>query len=106
MSSYNDLQKHYSNNQHTWLITGIAGFIGSNLMESLLKLNQKVIGLDNFSTGSQKDIDEVVASLTLLQKDNFSFHEGDIRNIHDCEKVVQGVDFVLHQAALGSFPVR
>lgn len=88
----------------TWLVTGVAGFIGSNLLEALLKLNQKVIGLDNFATGHQKNIDEVKSSVTEEQWQAFTFVEGDIRDPDTCVQVVQGVDHVLHQAALGSVP--
>ena len=88
----------------TWLITGVAGFIGSNLLETLLKLNQKVVGLDNFATGHQHNLDEVQGLVTPEQWANFKFYEGDIRNLEDCQKVCTGVDYVLHQAALGSVP--
>lgn len=93
-------------NQHpkTWLITGVAGFIGSNLLERLLHLNQQVVGLDNFATGYQKNLDEVKASVSEAQWQKFTFKQGDIRNLADCENAVKGVDYVLHQAALGSVP--
>lgn len=91
-------------NPKTWLITGVAGFIGSNLLEFLLKLEQKVVGLDNFSTGFQKNLDEVKGNVSSPQWRNFSFFEGDIRNLDDCQKAASGVDYVLHQAALGSVP--
>lgn len=87
-----------------WLVTGVAGFIGSNLLETLLKLDQKVVGLDNFATGHQHNLDEVKGLVSPEQWANFTFYEGDIRNLVDCEKACQGVDFVLHQAALGSVP--
>ena len=88
----------------TWLITGVAGFIGSNLLETLLGLNQKVVGLDNFATGFQHNLDEVKALVSAEQWQGFSFIEGDIRNLDDCNKACAGVDYVLHQAALGSVP--
>lgn len=88
----------------TWLVTGVAGFIGSNLLETLLKLNQKVVGLDNFATGHQRNLDEVRSLITETQWNNFRFVEGDISNYADCEHAVTGVDHVLHQAALGSVP--
>lgn len=88
----------------TWLVTGCAGFIGSNLIEQLLKLNQKVIGLDNFATGHQHNLDEVQSLVTAEQWQNFSFIEADIRDYASCERAVIGVDYVLHQAALGSVP--
>lgn len=88
----------------TWLVTGVAGFIGSNLLESLLLLNQTVIGLDNFSTGYQKNLDEVRSLVGIEQWCRFRFIEGDIRNLSDCQKVCVGVDYILHEAALGSVP--
>ena len=87
-----------------WLITGVAGFIGSNLLEELLKLEQIVIGLDNFATGHMYNLDEVKQSVSMQQWQNFTFIEGDIRNYGDCVRAVDGVDYVLHQAALGSVP--
>ena len=90
----------------TWLVTGCAGFIGSNLLEQLLKLNQKVVGLDNFATGHQRNLDEVKNLVTAEQWQNFRFIEADIRDYSSCEQAVQGVDYVLHQAALGSVHAR
>ncbi len=90
--------------QYTWLITGVAGFIGSNLAETLLKLNQKVVGLDNFATGYQRNIDELLQSVAPEQAQNFVFHKGDICSLQDCAKAMTNVDYVLHQAALGSVP--
>lgn len=87
-----------------WLITGVAGFIGSNLLETLLKLDQNVVGLDNFSTSSGKNLDEVKSLVTEAQWDNFSFIKGDICDLHTCHAACEGVDYVLHQAALGSVP--
>ena len=87
-----------------WLITGVAGFIGSNLLETLLRLNQQVIGLDNFATGYQKNLDEVQSLVTPEQWQNFRFIEGDIRDFDACTKACTEVDYVLHQAALGSVP--
>jgi len=88
----------------TWLITGVAGFIGSNLLEHLLKLNQRVVGLDNFATGYQRNLDEVRSLVSAEQWARFQFIEGDIRNPEDCARACEGVDYVLHQAALGSVP--
>jgi len=87
-----------------WLITGVAGFIGSNLLETLLKLNQEVVGLDSFITGHQHNLDEVKGEVTKNQWKNFHFIKGDIRNIEDCRQSTLDVDYVLHQAALGSVP--
>lgn len=93
-----------SQSPKTWLITGVAGFIGSNLLETLLLLNQKVVGLDNFATGFQHNLDEVQALVSAEQWQGFQFIEGDIRNLGDCNIACAGVDYVLHQAALGSVP--
>ena len=87
-----------------WLVTGCAGFIGSNLIERLLKLGQKVIGLDNFLTGYQKNLDMVEALVGPEAWSRFTFVEGDIRDIDTCHKVCENVDHVLHEAALGSVP--
>jgi UDP-N-acetylglucosamine/UDP-N-acetylgalactosamine 4-epimerase len=104
MTVYEQLQTQLQSQTNTWLVTGVAGFIGSNLLEALLKLNQRVIGLDNFATGHQRNLDEVQNLLTPVQWSNFTFIEGDIRNLADCHKACLGVDYVLHQAALGSVP--
>jgi UDP-N-acetylglucosamine 4-epimerase len=104
MSAYETLKTQLQSKQHTWLITGAAGFIGSNLLEALLQLNQKVVGLDNFSTGHQRNLDEVQSLVTPAQWQNFSFMQGDICNFADCQTASTGVDYVLHQAALGSVP--
>lgn len=91
-------------NPKVWLVTGVAGFIGSNLLEELLKLDQQVVGLDNFATGHQRNLDEVKSSVTAEQWQRFRFINGDIREFSDCQQAVLGVDYVLHQAALGSVP--
>ena len=82
----------------------MAGFIGSNLLEALLKLDQRVVGLDNFATGHQRNLDEVQGLVTPAQWAHFQFIEGDIRALEDCTRACAGVDYVLHQAALGSVP--
>lgn len=105
MSSYELKLQALKQTPKTWLITGIAGFIGSNLLETLLKLNQKVIGLDNFETGYQHNIDQAISNAGFSHiPDNFIFLEGDIRRFEDCQNACKGVDYVLHQAALGSVP--
>jgi UDP-N-acetylglucosamine 4-epimerase len=104
VNNFDIIKQDLLNTQKQWLITGVAGFIGSNLLETLLKLNQVVVGLDNFSTGYQKNLDEVQSQVTTDQWNNFSFVEGDIRNLENCRKATQGADYVLHQAALGSVP--
>ncbi|WP_335962794.1 NAD-dependent epimerase/dehydratase family protein [Acinetobacter haemolyticus] len=104
MSQYSVICDQLKQTPKVWLITGVAGFIGSNLLETLLKLNQKVIGLDNFATGHQHNLDDVKSLVNSEQWANFKFYEGDIRNLEDCQKACSGVDYVLHQAALGSVP--
>ena len=104
MSQYQTVCEQLQQAPKTWLITGVAGFIGSNLLETLLKLNQNVVGLDNFATGHQHNLDEVQSLVKPEQWANFKFYEGDIRNFEDCHKACAGVDYVLHQAALGSVP--
>ena len=88
----------------TWLVTGAAGFIGSNLVEALLALDQRVIGLDNLSTGHRRNLGQVRALVSSEQWDSFSFIEGDIRDLEACRRACESVDYVLHQAALGSVP--
>jgi len=104
MTVYESLKCQLEAEAQTWLVTGVAGFIGSNLLETLLKLNQIVVGLDNFSTGYRHNLDEVQTLVSTTQWSNFRFIEGDIRNLDDCRSASNGVDFVLHQAALGSVP--
>lgn len=87
-----------------WLVTGCAGFIGSNLLEALLLHGQTVVGLDNFSTGYQHNLDEVEQEVGTEKWQNFTFIEGDIRDLEACRQACEGVDYVLHQAALGSVP--
>jgi len=104
MSAYDELLERLPREPRTWLVTGCAGFIGSNLLETLLRLDQRVVGLDNFATGHQRNLDEVKSLVSPAQWDRFRFIEGDIRQIEDCRRAVEGVDHVLHQAALGSVP--
>lgn len=104
MSQYQTVCEQLKQHPKTWLVTGVAGFIGSNLLETLLKFDQTVVGLDNFATGHQYNLNEVQNLVTPEQWANFKFYEGDIRNFEDCKKVCAGVDYVLHQAALGSVP--
>lgn len=104
MSRYEEVKKDLQANPKTWLVTGVAGFVGSNLLETLLKLDQTVVGLDNFSTGYQKNLDEVQGLVIPEQWRRFKFIEGDIRELETCHQVCNGVDYVLHQAALGSVP--
>lgn len=104
MQKFDEIKQELLRHQYTWLVTGVAGFIGSNLLTALLRLNQKVIGLDNFSTGFQYNLDDALQEVDPSQRENFTFHKGDIRNLNDCRMAVTGVDFVLHHAALGSVP--
>lgn len=104
MSAYEHLLERLKSERHRWLITGVAGFIGSNLLEALLKLDQVVVGLDNFATGHQRNLDEVRDLVTSEQWARFTFWQGDIRNTADCARTCESIDYVLHQAALGSVP--
>ena len=93
-------------NPKTWLITGVAGFIGSNLLEELLRLNQRVIGIDNFATGFQRNLDEVRASVSTEQWSSFRMVDGDICDYECCREILLGdlvVDYVLHQAHWARF---
>lgn len=104
MANYKFILDELHAKPRSWLITGVAGFIGSNLLEALLKLDQRVIGLDNFSTGHKHNLSEVSKLVTEKQWDRFQFKEGDITDYRVCSGMVKGVDYVLHQAALGSVP--
>ena len=104
MTRYQQTQAQLRQVPKTWLVTGVAGFIGSNLLEALLNLDQRVVGLDNFATGYQHNLDEVQSLVTPSQWANFQFIQGDIRNLEDCQRACAGVNYVLHQAALGSVP--
>ncbi|MGB4225848.1 MAG: NAD-dependent epimerase/dehydratase family protein [Candidatus Dechloromonas phosphoritropha] len=101
---YEHLRGQLPKTPKNWPITGVAGFIGSNLLETLLKLGQQVVGLDNFATGHQHNLDEVQSLVSPAQWASFKFIEGDIRNLETCRQACAGVDYVLHQAALGSVP--
>ena len=103
-TAYQHLLSRLPAEPSTWLITGVAGFIGSNLLETLLTLNQTVVGLDNFATGHRHNLDQVQALVSGDQWARFTFIEGDIRTLEDCRQACSGVDYVLHQAALGSVP--
>ena len=104
MTAFEKQLESFKTNQKSWLVTGVAGFIGSNLAEFLLKHNQKVTGLDNFSTGHRHNLDDIKANVTSQQWENFSFTEGDIKDYKTCESITKDIDIILHQAALGSVP--
>jgi UDP-N-acetylglucosamine 4-epimerase len=104
MTAYQELCARLRGERRVWLVTGVAGFIGSNLLEALLKLDQQVVGLDNFATGHQHNLDQVRGLVTPEQWARFRFIKGDIRNLEDCRTACAGVDYVLHEAALGSVP--
>ena len=121
MTAYEKLKQDLMCSPKTWLVTGVAGFIGSNLLEVLLQLNQKVVGLDNFATGHQHNLDDVKQCVSPQQWERFTFIEGDICKLEDCQKALgvgkqisissvslaapgHKIDYVLHQAALGSVP--
>lgn len=104
MSAYTTLLDTLNTSPRTWLVTGAAGFIGSNLMEQLLRNGQKVVALDNFATGYRHNLEMVRAAVGEERWQNCTFVEGDIRDLDTCRRVCEGADHVLHQAALGSVP--
>lgn len=103
-TTYEQAQAELRAAPQKWLITGVAGFIGSNLLQALLELDQPVVGLDNFSTGYRKNLEEVRAAVSGEQWSRFECMDGDIADAATCQRVCQGVAFVLHEAALGSVP--
>jgi UDP-N-acetylglucosamine 4-epimerase len=104
MSAYQEATLALRMSPRVWLVTGAAGFIGSHLVEHLLQLEQTVVGLDNFATGHRRNLTEIQARVSFSQWSRFRFIEGDIRDLADCAQACQGVQIVLHQAALGSVP--
>ncbi len=104
MSVYYEVCTRLLDAPKKWLVTGVAGFIGCNLLERLLKLEQRVVGLDNFATGHRRNLESIRAAVTPEQWARFHFIEGDIRDLATCRTACAGVDYVLHQAALGSVP--
>ena len=103
-SAYEEVRDSLRHRPRRWLITGAAGFIGSNLLESLLKLGQEVVGLDNFATGYAHNLEQVQRAVGVDAWRNFTAINGDIRNLADCQHACSGVHWVLHHAALGSVP--
>ena len=104
MSNYTELLQRIEQEPSTWLVTGVAGFIGSNLLQTLLSHGQRVVGLDNFLTGYQHNLDMVRELVTQEQWERFRFIEGDIRDVETCLQACQGVEHVLHEAALHRNP--
>ena len=104
MTAFDHLKNQLLAEPKVWLVTGVAGFIGSNLLETLLCLNQRVIGLDNYSTGFRHNLEQVRELVGTERWQNFRQMEGDIRDLETCKQATNGVKFVLHQAALGSVP--
>jgi UDP-N-acetylglucosamine 4-epimerase len=104
MTAYDRIQKKLRARPATWLVTGCAGFIGSHLIEKLLSLGQKVVGLDDFATGHKRNLDEVQSLVGPKAWKNLRFIRGDIRKLETCRQATRGVEYVLHQAALGSVP--
>lgn len=104
MSKYLKIKKKLIKEPKSWLITGVAGFIGSNLLQELLMLNQHVVGADNFSTGTEKNLADVKKEVSPKQWNRFIFHKGDISKKSFCKFICNDIDYVLHQAALGSVP--
>lgn len=104
MHTWNTLCEDMKARPSRWLVTGVAGFIGSNLLEQLLKLGQTVVGLDNFLTGYRKNLDMVREAVGPEAWSRFAFVEGDIRDLETCREVCKDIDHVLHEAALGSVP--
>lgn len=104
MTTYDNFKNNMRLAPKQWLITGVAGFIGSNLLEQLLFLDQQVVGLDNYSTGKQENLSDIKELVSQQQWSRFNFIEGDIRHISTCREACKGIDVILHQAALGSVP--
>src|ERR1044071_9343658 len=105
MNRYDQVKKQLVRKPRTWLITGVAGFIGSNLLETLLRLDQRVFGVDNLASGKLTNLEEIKSAVATKQWKRFHFIEGDIRQPETCLEACRGADYVLHQAALGSVPL-
>lgn len=104
MSAYETVTEELAREPRAWLVTGVAGFIGSNLLQSMLRLGQRVVGLDNLATGHERNLAEVREAVSAEEWGRFRFIRGDITLLEDCRAAAEGVDYVLHQAALRSVP--
>ena len=104
MTAFDQARQTLQKNPRTWLVTGVSGFIGSNLLEALLMLDQQVVGLDNLSTGRRSNLEETSTRVSSAQWARFRYIEGDICDPKSCAQACTGVEHVLHQAALGSVP--
>jgi len=104
MTTYEEVRVRLARSPHTWLVTGAAGFIGSHLVEALLNLDQRVVGLDNFATGHRRNLQQVREAVGDHRWRRFRLIDGDIRSLDTCRQACRAADFVLHEAALGSVP--
>jgi UDP-N-acetylglucosamine/UDP-N-acetylgalactosamine 4-epimerase len=104
LNKYTKIEEEIQASPKSWLVTGVAGFIGSNVLEKLLRLDQRVVGTDNFATGHRNNLEEVKTAVSTKQWNRFQFIEADIRDLDACQDACDGVDYMLHQAALGSVP--
>lgn len=104
MTRVEDVSSELRQSPRSWLVTGAAGFVGSNLVERLLELGQRVVGMDNFATGSRRNLEQAVAGAGGGRRGEFHFREADVTDLDACRQACEGVDIVLHQAALGSVP--
>src|SRR5690349_7808380 len=104
MKKFDVLKQDLRAEPRNWLVTGVAGFVGSNLLEALLKLNQRVTGLDNFATGHSANLEEVKLKVSPSQWERFTMIREDVRDYDACLQASKKIDYVLHQAALGSVP--
>lgn len=104
IGNFKNVCQELADNPKNWLVTGVAGFIGSNILERLLLLDQHVVGLDNFSTGHKSNLESVRQLVSPEQWSKFTFFDGDISSIDDCRRSCANINYVLHQAAVGSVP--
>src|ERR1051325_7849860 len=105
VSRYEESKETLLREPRRWVITGVAGFIGSNLLEALLRLGQSVVGIDNFATGHKENLEQVRTLVGADAWTKFEFVEGDLTDARVCANICRGIDLILHQAALGSVPL-